>query len=74
MDYKSGGTPKTIDELKDYCARNGITSDKNRFFIGSNYKEPKAIGIYKDEATGEFEPKKVLRTITKQACPLQRNR
>ena len=54
MDYKSGGTPKTIDELKDYCARNGITSDKNRFFIGSNYKKPKAIGIYKDEATGKF--------------------
>ena len=54
MDYKSGGIPKTIDELKDYCERNGFTSSKTRFFVGFNYEGPKAFGIYKDEETGEF--------------------
>ncbi|MBP3277449.1 MAG: hypothetical protein J6M44_00690 [Butyrivibrio sp.] len=53
-DYSEGGIPKTIEELKDYCDRNGFTSSKTRFFVGFNYQGPKAFGIYKDEATGEF--------------------
>ncbi|SFU91963.1 hypothetical protein [Butyrivibrio sp. INlla21] len=52
--YAEGGIPKTIEELKDYCERNGFTESKTRFFIGYNYEGPKAFGIYKDEATGEF--------------------
>ena len=47
-------SPKTIEELKEYCESNGFTSEKTRFFVGENYKEPRAFGIYKDEASGEF--------------------
>ena len=54
MNHLSGGKPKTIDELKEYCASNGFTSEKTRFFIGENYKDPRAFGIYEDEASGEF--------------------
>ncbi|SFU38569.1 hypothetical protein [Butyrivibrio sp. M55] len=54
MNLISGAKPKTIEELKEYCEKNGFTSEKTRFFIGENYKEPKAFGIYKDEGNGEF--------------------
>lgn len=46
--------PKTIEELKAYCDRNGYDSYRTRFFVGVDYKEPKAFGIYKNEETGEF--------------------
>ena len=54
MNHLSGGKPKTIEELREYCESNGFTSEKTRFFVGENYKEPRAFGIYKDEASGEF--------------------
>lgn len=54
MNLVSGAKPKTIEELKKYCEDNGFTSEKTRFFVGENYKEPKAFGIYKDEGNGEF--------------------
>ncbi len=42
-------TPKTIDELKVwYEARNLPPYETTRFFIGIDYKEPKAFGIYQD--------------------------
>ncbi len=53
-DYANGGIPKTIDELKDYCERNGFTPSKTRFFVGFDYTGAKAFGIYKDDKTGEF--------------------
>ena len=40
--------PKTIDELKEYCAERGMPLLRMRFFIGEDYKEPKAFGIYRD--------------------------
>ena len=43
-------TPKTIEELKAYCARMGFTPEKTRFFIGQDYRGAKAFGIYKDAA------------------------
>ncbi len=47
------GTPKTIAELADwYKARNLPPYEKTRFFIGIDYKLPKAFGIY--EENGEF--------------------
>lgn len=46
--------PKTIQELQDYCDRNGFEAQKTRFFIGEDYKGAKAFGIYQDEETGEF--------------------
>ena len=39
--------PKTIEELKEYCAERGMPLLRMRFFIGQDYREPKAFGIYK---------------------------
>ena len=49
----SDAVPKTIEELKQYCEANGFTPERTRFFIGEDYKKPRAFGIYKDDA-GEF--------------------
>lgn len=47
------GTPKTIAELMVwYKERNLPPKEVTRFFIGENYKEPRAFGIY--EENGEF--------------------
>ena len=40
--------PKTIEELKEYCAERGMPLLKMRFFIGEDYRNPKAFGIYRD--------------------------
>ena len=43
------GTPKTIEELKAwYTDRNLPPQEVTRFFIGVDYKEPRAFGIYQD--------------------------
>ena len=39
--------PKTIEELKEYCAERGMPLLRMRFFIGEDYREPKAFGIFK---------------------------
>ena len=44
--------PKTIEELKEYCAERGMPLVKMRFFIGEDFKEARAFGIYK-ESNGE---------------------
>ena len=42
-------TPHTIAELKEwYTARNLPPEETTRFFIGKDYKAPKAFGIYQD--------------------------
>ncbi|MBQ1703848.1 MAG: hypothetical protein II425_00265 [Oscillospiraceae bacterium] len=41
--------PKTISELKTYCEARNMPTEKMRFFIGEDYKEPKAFGIFEDE-------------------------
>ncbi len=46
-------TPHTIGELKEYCAERNMPLQRMRFFIGENYKKPKAFGIYQNGA-GEF--------------------
>lgn len=46
--------PLTIEELQKFIAEKNIPAEKIRFFIGVDYKEPKAFGIYKDEMTGNF--------------------
>ncbi len=48
------GVPTTIEGLKEYVKKHGIPAENLRFFIGEDYKEPKAFGIYKDEELGEF--------------------
>lgn len=45
-------TPKTIEELKNYCEQNGFTSERTRFFIGEDYRGARAFGIY--EEAGRF--------------------
>lgn len=40
--------PKTIAELQEYCAERGMPLLRMRFFIGEDFKEPKAFGIYQD--------------------------
>ncbi len=40
--------PKTIEELKEYCAERGMPLLKMRFFIGEDYRQPKAFGIYRE--------------------------
>lgn len=40
--------PQTIDELKEYCAERGMPLLRMRFFIGEDFKEPRAFGIYRD--------------------------
>ena len=49
------GVPKTIEELKQwYVDKNLPPEDTTRFFIGTDYKDARAFGIYQDEATGDF--------------------
>ena len=43
------GVPKTIAELKAFCAERKMPLEKMRFFLGVDYKKPKAFGIYEDE-------------------------
>lgn len=50
----ANGVPKTIEELKAFCEEKKLPLSDMRFFIGENYKEPKAFGIYKDEDSGNF--------------------
>ena len=40
--------PSTIEELKEYCAERGMPLLRMRFFIGEDYREPRAFGIYRD--------------------------
>ena len=49
------GVPRTIEELKQwYKDANLPPEETTRFFIGRNYTERCAFGIYKDENTGDF--------------------
>ncbi len=48
------GQPATIEELLQFAQNKNIPLEKIRFFIGVDYREPKAFGIYKDEGTGNF--------------------
>lgn len=46
--------PLTIEELQQFVQEKNIPAEQIRFFIGVDYREPKAYGIYKDEMTGNF--------------------
>lgn len=49
------GVPTTIAELEEwYKGHNLPPYETTRFFIGIDYKDPKAFGIYKDDKTGKF--------------------
>lgn len=47
--------PVTVEQLKEWYTSKGLPPyEVTRFFIGENYKQPKAFGIYKDEQSGNF--------------------
>ena len=50
----ASSVPVTIEELQKFIAEKNIPAEKIRFFIGVDYREPKAFGIYRDEMTGNF--------------------
>lgn len=43
------GVPKTIEELRAFAESHNLPLRDMRFFIGEDYKEPRAFGIYEDE-------------------------
>lgn len=46
---QSVGTPRTIEQLQQWYQDRGLPSaDVTRFFIGRDYKGPRAFGIYRD--------------------------
>lgn len=47
--------PQSIEQLKQWYKDRGLPpSETTRFFIGVDYRKPRAFGIYKDEQTGNF--------------------
>ncbi len=48
------GVPRTIEELKAFCAEKNLPLDKFHFHIGEDYKGPQAFGIYYDEENKEY--------------------
>ena len=48
------GIPKTIEELRAFANSHHLPLDEMHYYLGENYKGPKAIGIYKDDDTGNF--------------------
>lgn len=47
------GEPKTIEELRAFAEARNLPLRDMRFFIGEDYKEPRAFGIY-EEPDGNF--------------------
>ena len=55
MKRTGNGVPTTIDELKRWYVDHNLPDEEiTRFFIGKNYNGPKAIGIYKDDFSGDI--------------------
>ena len=40
--------PRTIEELQAFCAERGMPLQKMRFYIGQDYRGPRAFGIYRE--------------------------
>ena len=46
-------TPKTIYELRWFCAQHNMPLAQMRFFLGEDYEGPRAFGVYQDD-DGDF--------------------
>ena len=46
--------PHTIDELIAFAKKHNLPLKQMHYYLGEDYKGPKAIGIYKNEETGNF--------------------
>ena len=70
--HKNDNRPKTIEELKIwYQERNLPAPEVTRFFIGTDYRQPKAFGIYKDDqgvfvSDGKNEKDGILNVLKNQ--------
>lgn len=53
MQRSATGVPKTIEELKAFAESQNLPLKEMRFFLGVDYREPRAFGIYQD-AEGNF--------------------
>jgi len=50
--WQPGTRPRTIEQLQDFCAYNEMPLERMRFFVGEDYREARAFGIYGD--SGRF--------------------
>ncbi len=48
MSRVTDGVPKTLDELKAFCQAKKLPLEQMRFYIGEDFKEPRAFGVFKD--------------------------
>lgn len=48
MQRSGTSVPKTIEELKAFCAAHRLPLEQMRFFLGEDYRGPRAFGIYRD--------------------------
>ena len=49
--WQPGMRPCTIEQLRDFCAYNEMPLERMRFFVGEDYRQPRAFGIYRDGGT-----------------------
>lgn len=49
--WHPGMRPRTIEQLQDFCNYNGMPLERMRFFVGVDYREPRAFGIYREGET-----------------------
>ena len=50
---KQNSIPRTIEELKSFCREHNMPLAQMRFFIGQDYPDARAFGIYRDY-TGDY--------------------
>jgi len=46
--WRPGYRPCTIEQLRDFCAYNEMPLERMRFFVGEDYRQPRAFGIFRD--------------------------
>lgn len=60
------GYPKTMEELRAYCTRNGIALKKIKVVIGENDPHPRRFGMYQEEESGDFVVYKNMKDGTRR--------
>lgn len=50
----ANGVPTTMEELERFANEKGLPLRKMRFFIGEDFRGPRAYGIYKDIMSGDY--------------------
>lgn len=47
--WQPGADPRTIAQLQQFCAYNQMPLERMRFFLGVDYRQPRAFGIYEED-------------------------